>query len=507
MIKSYLKTNTPLILILICSLTISAISIFYRGDFTFDEMFSTHYSLLPWVDAIKYWVMETNPPLHTLLLRGWLAIFGNTEIISRSLSVIFSAGSIILLYTFARNFLSQKHAVLSSSILIFSSSFIHLSTEARSYSLFLFLTIASFYLFYSIFFDNKKSTGRTILYIIVQTLLLFTHLTAVLIPVIQLGGLILKDEKRKNNIINFFITHIAPGILFLIWFVPSFLSKLGSNASSGWFFKEAKYGKNILTGLIPLFVESPQNVIGLIISLGLLGILVYTIFHIYKKRETDHILSIIFLWTIVPIIIASLFGIYISKYITFCLPGFAILIAHAVAQLKDKRMYYVTILLIASILIPSAFSYASTPLKSWKEITKFISENETQNSKIFSVPFNQELVINKYYHGTSPVVGIYPREDSMNLDERMVRYNWQEIEVTRPDFEKYMRNTIGDADKIFFLQYTSNIVAPPVPRWFIQNDWVLTDYLKSKYDMDPYVFEFTKTNSATTSTLELEANR
>ena len=100
MIKSYLKTNIPLILLLICSLMISAISIFYRGDFTFDEMFSTHYSILPWADALKYWVMETNPPLHTLLLRGWITLLGNTEVIARFLSVVFSIGSVILLYKF-----------------------------------------------------------------------------------------------------------------------------------------------------------------------------------------------------------------------------------------------------------------------------------------------------------------------------------------------------------------------------------------------------------------------
>ncbi|PLX27591.1 hypothetical protein C0581_03260 [Candidatus Parcubacteria bacterium] len=498
------KSHIYLGILILVHLIISSLSILFRGDFTFDEMFSTHYSLMPWVDAIKYWVIETNPPLHTYLLRGWLTIFGNTEFIARSLSIIFSTGSVILLYKFTSDFLSRRHAILSSYILVFSSSFIYLSTEARTYSLLFFLTITSFYLFYSIFFENKKSIARKICYIVMQTLLLFTHLTAILIPIIQLGGLILKDEKRKKNIIIFFTIHIIPGVLFLIWFVPSLLSKLGGNASSGWFFKEAKYGKNILTGLVPLFVESTQNTMGLMVSLGILGVIIYTILHIYKNKEKEYIISIIFLWTLVPVVIAGLCGIYISKYITFCLPGFAILIANSIIQIKDKKMYYATIILISAVLIPSAFSYATTPVKSWSDITSFINETETENSKILVVPFNQELVINQYYKGISTVEGVYPREDTMSLDERMVRYNWQEIDVTRSDFERYMHNVLENTDKVFFLQYTSNIVSPPVPRWFIQNGWTLTDYLKSEYDMDPYVFEFTKTNYQTTSTLEFK---
>ncbi|HAT04100.1 MAG TPA: hypothetical protein DCS29_05045 [Candidatus Magasanikbacteria bacterium] len=496
----------PIISILFIHLVTTYISTRYRGDFTFDEMFSTHYSLLPLGDALRYWVIETNPPLHTFLLRGWLTLLENTELCARLLSIVFSSASVIALYTFTKKFLSQKYAALSSFILIFSTSFIQLSTEARTYSLFLFLTILSFYLFYSIFFEDNKKTWHTHIYILIQTLLLVSHLTAVLIPLIQLGTLLLPSKNRKNNIVRLCVSHIIPTVIFCIWFIPSALSKWGSNTNSAWYFKEAKFEKNILEAIIPLFVENAPAILGLVVSLGIVGLLTYSLTSLHKHTEKKYLFAMLFLWALTPTIVAGLCGIYIAKYVAFSLPAIIILLVYPILQIQNKKIYYAVLAILGSILIPSAFIYARTPIQSWDRTVSFIQTHEIDNTKILIVPFNQELLIKKYYHGKSPVVGIYPRVDSLPLNERIVRYNWQEIEVTREDFDLYMQGLVSNTDTIFFLQYSPNIVDAPVPRWFIQHGWNLTRYIEPIYEIEPYVFEFEKVDNQTTPTKETRDN-
>jgi len=321
-----------------------------------------------------------------------------------------------------------------------------------------------------------------------------------------LGTLLLPSKNRKNNIVRLCVSHIIPTVIFCIWFIPSALSKWGSNTNSAWYFKEAKFEKNILEAIIPLFVENAPAILGLVVSLGIVGLLTYSLTSLHKHTEKKYLFAMLFLWALTPTIVAGLCGIYIAKYVAFSLPAIIILLVYPILQIQNKKIYYAVLAILGSILIPSAFIYARTPIQSWDRTVSFIQTHEIDNTKILIVPFNQELLIKKYYHGKSPVVGIYPRVDSLPLNERIVRYNWQEIEVTREDFDLYMQGLVSNTDTIFFLQYSPNIVDAPVPRWFIQHGWNLTRYIEPIYEIEPYVFEFEKVDNQTTPTKETRDN-
>lgn len=86
--------------------------------------------------------VETNPPLYYTLLKGWIALFGDTPAALRSLSVAFSAATIIPVYLTARFLVPGRAGVLvaltAACIFALQVVSIRFAAEVRVYALFAF---------------------------------------------------------------------------------------------------------------------------------------------------------------------------------------------------------------------------------------------------------------------------------------------------------------------------------------------------------------------------------
>jgi len=387
-----------------------------------------------------------------------------------------------------------------------SDYFIVLGTEARTYSLLSFLTIFSCIYFLKITQENNISNVTILTYSIIQLLLLYSHLTSLLIIILQIliTILIYKEKEKTKKIIQ---ANLWPFLLFLVWLIPSIIAKLSSSASTGWFFNESKSGRNLMYVVADLFVYEPQNIIMFLIVMGFIGVCVYNMSalrHLEKTKKNIH--TIIILWALTPMIAASLLGIHLPKYITFSLPAISILFAFSIISIPDKKLKISAIIIFISLLLPYTYASAITPLKSYRQILSYIEKNKTEHSMIMTVPFNQIMEIKRYYTGTIPLVGVYPRDDDFSFEERTAKFNWQEISITQKVLDTYMEEKTKDTDTIFFIQYAPNLLEPPVPKWFITHGWKLTACLKPQLRNNAYVFMFQAPNYQTSTSTVTQVN-
>ncbi len=102
-----------------------------------------------WIDEAVSWDMavssipqlfaripnDVHPPVYYLLLRGWIAIFGDSFIGLRSLSVVASLVSVCLLLRLARGVLSPALSALAALWLTVSPHTVYFAQEARMYAL------------------------------------------------------------------------------------------------------------------------------------------------------------------------------------------------------------------------------------------------------------------------------------------------------------------------------------------------------------------------------------
>ena len=110
-----------------------------------DEAVNVFHSQKPLYDLLAFNAQDPSPPLHNILIGAWGKVFGVGVFSIRGFSVIFSTGSVLLLFLFARKFLSLQAGVYASLLLSVSNIHLYYSHDARGYPLVLLLTVASFY--------------------------------------------------------------------------------------------------------------------------------------------------------------------------------------------------------------------------------------------------------------------------------------------------------------------------------------------------------------------------
>jgi 4-amino-4-deoxy-L-arabinose transferase-like glycosyltransferase len=148
---------------------------------------------------------EWTPPLYFLLLRLWVKLFGERDLILRLLSVILAVATIPAIFLLGRRVFDEKTGLAAAAVLALLPSHIQFSQEVRAYALAVLLTTLASWAFWSAYqvVGQPKERRYWLLYVGLAAASLYTHyLTAGifiahgLFALIQPGGLRLPLVKR-----------------------------------------------------------------------------------------------------------------------------------------------------------------------------------------------------------------------------------------------------------------------------------------------------------------------
>lgn len=495
------RSYWPLLLALGVGLILRIHLLLIRGTFWFDEMFSVHFGTLPsWEDSWRFWVLETNPPLYTLFLRSYLPLFENVnEIVARAPSLLFSVFAMVLLFATTRRLYTKTAATFATFLLAFSSIHIILATETRSYSLLVCLTLLSMYAFIRIAIDREHKPWLWLILFICDLFLLYTHLTASILLVIQFLSLIVVEAEKKTWRRWWFIHGLA-FIFWLPWLVPSLLSKLHGGLGSAWFFDASIYGNaNLLSLILTAFSESYRHAlmytattVAILLGIILLGQKVAKA----EKKERE-IYVFLILWGGFPIICSSILGIYMTKYVVIAHPALFILAGHLIDSTVNNvrgRMIaaFVGILLCVG---PSALYTTTTPVFSSLPHLEYLEKTADTNTLIL-VPFGEVLTLGRYYHGATPITPIYLLDDNLPFEERVVRHNWHNQEVTNDDLERWLSDLVAkrQATKLFIIQNAASYYR--LHDILLNHGWTREKPRKAPGYFQYFMYEFTAPTNA-----------
>jgi len=492
--KKFLVKYYPLLIILTAAETLRINLLFARGTFWFDEEYSVHFSILSsWADTVKYWILETNPPLFSFLMRPYLNLFGqDSELIARLPSLFFALASIILLYILAEKIFSRKAAFFSALFLSLSAIHIILSVEARVYSLLLFLTISSCFLFYKIIFEKKDARILWPFYTVINLLLIYSHLTALVVILAQLLAINLFSDNKRIKM-KWFISQTIAGALWLPWFLPSIWSKLNLTSAGGWFFNTpGGPGSNLIALLVLPFINSVKNNFITTIFFIIFMVGFYLLVKMIKQAEIErkNLLLFLCLWAFLPIFFSSLLGIFVPKYLIISYPALYLLAGGILDKyMENKKKFIIALVGVLLILLPSSIQTAGSVVFSWQPFNQYIQKNETEHSLVF-MPFSEVISFGRYYRGRSPLIGLYTRQDKMVLEERIARYNWNRQDITKKELENWLSSRIDgrETNRIFIIQlYEEYDMFDNV---LFEQGWKLNHKEKAPGYFDYYLFEF-----------------
>ena len=358
----------------------------------------------------KFLPGDFHPPFYYILMKGWVSLFGSSEISLRIPSVVFGLGLVFFVYLIAKKLFDKKTAVISSLLTASSGLLIYYSQEARMYMLAAFLVAAVFY----VFLEKKW-----VLFSILLVLLGMTDYIALFIlPVFLIfSG---KDFKKL-------LKSLIPLVLvFAIWspvFMKQLSGGLGVEKSAWWGILGTLSWKNI--GLIPVKfilgrISFDNRFLYGLISAGSFFTYLYFIFRKDLKNNSS---GLLLSWLLIPIAL----GILVSTKVPvltyfrfiFCLPALYLLVADGIGRLMGKEFWIASIIVLGmNLFFSDKYLFDSRfHREDWRSAAKAIGGN----SIVF--PSNSQTEALTYYGKNSQIV-YFQNFDKNDKEIWLSRYVW-----------------------------------------------------------------------------------
>src|ERR1700758_4354644 len=140
-----------------------------------DEPFSIYYAQSSLSALFEELEKGNNPPLFEVILHFWIKLFGISPFSVRMLPTLFACLCPVVLYYFAKRNFYLRVGIFSSLLLTFSDLLLYYSHDCRVYSLFVLLTLLSFYYYLEIICSNRTTLFKQILFVVFSTLLIYAH--------------------------------------------------------------------------------------------------------------------------------------------------------------------------------------------------------------------------------------------------------------------------------------------------------------------------------------------
>ena len=346
----------------------------------FDEIFSVHAAEHTWGALYRFVAQDLiHPPLFYAALKLWIGIGGESLIWLRLLPVLFAALALVpFIYLCKELKLPNSVMLLSVTLLAVNGSLIKYTQTLRMYSMLMFFSVLSIWLF-ARYFNRGKSFVSLL---IVNLLLIYTHYFGWLVVGTEILAILIFQRIKWRRMLA------MAGILsvsFLPWIIAVLqAAKSGSDVGQNisWM---TRPGIREMTAFLldltePFYFQAsnaePASVYRVSIPILLLLSAALVIYFIDWSREEDkrrvHFLS---LFVIIPVVIAFLaswwspYSVWGTRHLIIIYAPAAILLAYFLdcIPVSGLRTAAVTLLLLLSGYAFYAQAMRATPRYVWCE--------------------------------------------------------------------------------------------------------------------------------------------
>ncbi len=375
-----------------------------------DEAFSVWLARQP-VGEMLSWVVriDQHPPLYYTLLHFWMRLLGDSPATARSLSALFGALTIPVVYLLGRHLVPEHEQVglLAALILAVSPFHVRLAQEARMYTLLALYASLALYALAQLLDRETHTTGAVWLgYVIFTAAALLTHNTAVFLPIAAnlffLGLFLtrLRNTPTRYAIRNWLSAQTAVFLLWLPW-LPAFLTQSMSVYREFWL--PAPTWETIigtvgvfLVDYLPLSLAGACAVGVLIAGLALSGL-------IHFRRQPAHIAFLLIIFA-TPFLGEGLVSlrrpIFYDRTLIWASLPFYLLLAAGIHRLRYWPHVLTIVLIVVLMLTGLSLReyYVHFEKEQWDDAAAFVAEQvEPDDLILFNATWAQ-LPFDYYFH-------------------------------------------------------------------------------------------------------------
>ncbi|MDY0018763.1 MAG: glycosyltransferase family 39 protein [Anaerolineae bacterium] len=392
-----------------------------------DEVDILNFSTAPWLDLLARLTRPgENGPLYLLIMRGWIALTGESVFALRFFSLLFGVLGVALIYRLGCRVVGRRGAAWAAVLAAFSPYFVWYAEEVKMYTWVPFLVLLALYVL-----DRacaRPRWGWWAVVVVATSFAFYSHiLAALLIPVEILWFLLhpRRDRRAWRGGLLALALLTLPYLPLLKWqaglafttrqtgFPDYTFGQMAQMLLGGW-----------STGITGWGLTAGAAIFGGFAAGGL-GALVWQ----RKWRTACALLA----WVVVPLVsiwVVSLRGpIFTDRYLIWAAPAFYFAIATALAFL-EQRLQGVALVCFAVLLTFSGgnlYYQVATPVKpQFREAAAFLAQRRDPEALLlFQIPYNRIVV--DYY--LSPPLEPWAEAPYTNWPAENGGYLWNSAEV------------------------------------------------------------------------------
>lgn len=426
-------------------------------------------------------------PLYFLTYKSWLALFGNSDIAIRLMSVFFDILSVISAYFVGIYFaqLINKDEVQSKigmyNVLLYAinSSLIYYAQEAKFYSMLIFL-INLMIIFWLKMIKNPTITNK-ILFLGSNFLLLYTStLQALLIIIIQAVTFLYLYIYRRDNIKKYLSIFLG---MFVI-FIPLIIMIALNNAYFSGDFNSVVYDDSFIFLVIqnwftPILVGLQNNVLSYqwVMLLNIFNIkwwvfiflpIIFYFILLFKGSKKEPVaklfLSIVFIYILVHILLTKFWHYHVLiRYVMPALPFVLIVCANGLEQIK-KRGFVIALVAINifALLSPVSATKITRP-NGYRELASLLVSNKISPEQSYVLPIRVTL-LDKYFYITGPKSLLYSLNSESCQKTYLTKYEINEIKSKQNMYGNYKRFFLSQGVTKDFENYVKTNFIDTIPQ-------------------------------------------
>jgi mannosyltransferase len=416
--KNFLKLIVAPIGLFIANLILKFLYI-DSSPISLDEPVTIYYSSFSFNEIPSVLIIDNHPPLFYFIVHYWNQVFSLSPVALRTLPLIFSALSVIIIYEICRRFINLRTAIVASMLYTASNTHIFYSHDFRMYSIFFFLTCLSFLKYLLILKNNQL---RSLFYLtIINTMLCYLHFFGILIIFFEFTSVLLIKENRKFAKV-FLYSAIANFILYLPY-LKTFIYRLSNNSNSTWIPKPK--WDDIYT-MLRRYSNAPVFTVFFIIVICIGSFIVFR--NSLNTRMHRQLLFFTFAPLCFIFLLSFIIPMFVDRYIIFFSLFYYILIAVCFDRIFPEEKYF-----SIGLYGIMALFFITTNLKSGKrsdvrEVVEYVKSHTSNNTLIVLTPewyrynfayyYNRSwLLLNHSFKDTlekNNILPLFPKENLQN---------------------------------------------------------------------------------------------
>ena len=397
-----------------------------QKSFWLDEWYSIGVARLNWPTFVRLIAnREANMVLYYALLRFWTR-FGESEVFIMLLSVLFGLAALPIVWAIGDRLLGRRVGLIAASLLAINAFHIKYSQEVRGYSLLVLLAALSMFLFVRGIEQPSRKTW--IMYALVTTLTIYSHLFGVfLLPSHWMSLLFLPRQKvpwkglvASSSAVGFFALPLGAFVLALGGGAISWVQKPTAESVGVLFYSLAGGG-----GL-------PFLALAYFVLCASACLIFLKVWRSAGRSAEAWRFAVVLTSLLVPPALALAFSfikpMLVARFLIICQPALVLLAAVGLSEIRSRWLMKASLTVVALLAVQAIVHYYRYPSRfepgrgDWSGASRYVRlKAEARDAMIF-YQWNCRLPFD-YFGRRSPVGAadpaiIYPAD-------------WVEAQLTR----------------------------------------------------------------------------